>query len=62
MGRKEIKQMNEKTLYVVYNETLYNETGQSEILFKTESLQGAKRFCRYNKNLNYSTYPPFTYE
>jgi len=53
--------MNEKILYVVYNELLYNNTGQVEIIKKTENLWLAERLTRINKNLNYSKYPPYTY-
>lgn len=52
---------NEKTLYVVYNSDLYNDTGEEEIILETENLFSAMKLCRMNKSLEYSSYPPYCY-
>ena len=52
---------NEKTLFVVYNEELYNNTGETEIILETEIYFLAYKLVRNNKSLNYSEYPPYCY-
>ena len=52
---------NKKTIYVVYNEQEYNETGNVNIVLETENLFSAQKLVRQNKSLNYSEYPPCCY-
>lgn len=52
---------NENTLFVVYDEKQYNETGEVNIILKTEILFLAKKLIRSNKNFNYSSYPPYCF-
>jgi hypothetical protein len=53
--------INEKTIYLVYNADLYNNTGKIETILTTENLFYAKKLCSMNKSFNYSSYPPFCY-
>lgn len=52
---------NEKTIFVVYNEEKYNNTGETEIIYKGDIFYHVNKLCKMNKSLNYSTYPPYTY-
>ena len=52
---------NEKTIYVVYNEQEYNETGNVNIVLETENLFSAQKLVKQNKSLNYSQFPPYCY-
>lgn len=61
---KDINRMifNKKTVYVVYNEERYNDTGQDETILVTENYFEAAKLCKMNKSLNYSEYPPGRYD
>ncbi len=52
---------NEKTIFVVYNEEKYNDTGEVEIIEETENFFIAQKLVIQNKSLNYSEYPPYCY-
>ena len=53
---------NKKTLFVVYNEEKYNNTGEVDIIQETENLFVAQKLVKHNKSLNYSSYPPYCYD